>query len=159
MKFIQKDINKRLLVLVIVLLILLSSITIYYEAALRHVLNKYNKDHEIYGEFTANVVINEFNKTSNMKENAQKYKEYLEKRYDDLNTLNDNLRKNIEGLRAELNLVKSQIDYQKAREVGPTEQFRLFQNKNEEISKLRIIIKQLCTKLGAYNASDANCAG
>ena len=157
MKFIQKDINKRLLVLVIVLLILLSGITIYYEVALRHVLNKYNKDHEIYGEFTANIVINEVNKTSNLKENVQKYKEYLEKKYDDLNTVNDNLRKEIGNLKSELNLVKSQIDYQKAREVGPTEQFRLFQSKNDEISKLKMTINGLCLKFAAYNVSDTNC--
>ena len=158
MKFIQKDINKRLLILVAVLLILLSAITIYYEVALRNVLNKYNKDHEVYGEFTANVVINEFNKTSNLKENVQKYKEYLEKKYDDLNTLNDNLRKEIGNLKGELNLVKMQIDYQKAKDIGPTEQFRLFQYKNDEISKLKKAIKELCSKFADYNVSDANCA-
>ena len=157
MKFIQKDFNKRLFILVIVLLILLSAFTIYYEVTLRSVLGKYNKDQEIYGEFTANIVVNELNKTSNLKENVQKYKEYLEKKYDDLNSLNQNLKGEIENLKAELSLVKSQIEYQKAKEIGPTSQFRLFQEKVDEIDRLKKKIMELCSKLEADNASDSAC--
>ena len=88
MKFIQKDIDKRLLVLVIVLLILLTSVIIYYEVTLRNLKNNYNKSQQIFGGLTANVINEEFNKTSSIKETVQKYKEYLEKKYDELNTLN-----------------------------------------------------------------------
>lgn len=157
MKFIQKDIDKRLFTLVIILLILVSALTIYYEVALRRVLSKYNKDQEIYGEFTANIVLNELNKTSNLKENVQKYKEYLEKKYDDLDSLNQNLKNEIENLKAELNLVKSQIEYQKAKDIGPTSQFRLFQNKIDEINRLKKTIIELCSKLESNNVSDSAC--
>ena len=153
----QKDINRRLLLLVITLLVLLIGVTIYYESALRGVLSRYNKNQEIFGDLTANAVIEEFNKTSNLKENVQKYKQYLEKRYDELNSLNNKLKDEIESLKTELSIVKSQIEYQKAKEIGPTEQFRLFQNKNDEINKLRKKVTELCSKLDALNISEKEC--
>ena len=158
MKFIKRDIDKRLLFLVIVLLVLLTLVTIYYEITLRSLKNRYNKSQEIFGGLTADAVLEEFNKTSSIKEMVQNYKEYLEKRYDDLNTMNKNLKIQIEELNAELRLVKSQIEYQKAKEAGPTEQFRLYQNKNEDINKLKEKIKELSSKVQSVNISDRNCA-
>lgn len=153
---IRKDIDKRLLLFVVMLLVLLASLTIYYEVRLAHISEKYNKDQQILGYLTSDAV-KEFNKTSNLKENILKYKEYLEKRYDDLNTRNKNLKNEVERLEAELNLVKSQIEYQKAKELGPTEQFRLFQSRNDEITKLKEKIKELCSTLKSYNISDDDC--
>lgn len=157
MKFINKDIDKRLLVLVVTLLVLLASLTIYYELTFTELLNKYNKNQEIFGGLTADAIIEDVNKTSNLKENVLRYKAYLEKRYDDLNTLNKNLKKEIESLKEELTLVKSQIEYQKAKEIGPTEQFRLFQSKNIEVKKLKEKIKEFCKKLQAYNITESYC--
>ena len=107
----------------------------------------------------ADAVIEEFNKTSSIKENVRKYKEYFEKKYDDLNTINQNLKVEIENLKAELMLIKSQIECQKARDLGPTENFRLFQNKNDEINKLNKKVKELCSELEAHNLSDSTCFG
>ena len=157
MKFIKKDIDKRLLVLVIVLLVLLASLTIYYEAAFHKLLTRYNKNQKIFGDLTADAIIEEFNKTSSIKENILTYKSYLEKKYDELDTLNKNLKNQVESLKSELSLVKSQMDYQRAKEAGPTEQFRLFQGKNDKITKLNAKIRELCSKLGAYNISDRDC--
>ena len=62
-----------------------------------------------------------------------------------------------ESLKAELTLVKSQIEYQKSKELGPTTQFTLFQSKVEEIKRLNENVNELCSKLESYNISDAHC--
>lgn len=157
MGHIKRDINKSLLISIMVLLILLAAITIYYEAAVRKILGKYNKNQEIFGGLTANAVFEESNITSSIKENVLKYKEYLEKRYDSLNTMNQDLKAEIESLKAELMLIKSQIEYQKAKDIGPTENFRLFQNKNEEIDKLKKKVDELCFEFKSLNLSSKEC--
>ena len=154
MRFMQKDINKRLLVLVIVLLVLLASFTIYYTVAFTNLLNRFNKNQEIFGELTANAIIDQFNKTS-----VQTYKDYLERRYDDLSTVNKKLKDEVINLKSEIIVLKSQLEYQKAKDVGPTEQFRLFQSKNDEISRLNDKVKELCSELQAHNITNKYCAG
>ena len=156
---IRKDIDKRFLFLVVMLLVLLVSLTVYYEVRLAGISKRYDKSPQIFGGITADAAIEQFNKTSNLKENVLKYKEYLEKRFDELNTLNKNLKSEVESLEAELKLVKSQIEYQKAKELGPTEQFRLFQSKSDEIIKLKEKTRELCLTLKSYNLSDDNCVG
>lgn len=159
MRFIQKDIDRRLLVFVIILLILLTSFTIYYDISFNKLFKQYSRYQEIFGGLTADAVIEEFNKTSNLRENVQKYKEYVEKRYDELNTINQNLKNENEKLRAQIRLIKSEIEYQKAREISPTQPFLLYQSKVEEIVKLKGKMKELCLKLKALNISDNNCMG
>ena len=154
MKFIQKDVNKRLLVFVIVLLVLLTSFTIYYTVTFTNLLKRYNKNQEIFGEITANAIIEQFNKTS-----VQTYKDYLERKYDDLNTMNKNLQNEIVNLKYQILILKSQIEYQKAKDIGPSEQFRLFQSKNDEISKLTDRVKELCSELEANNITSKKCVG
>ena len=156
-KFIQKDINRRLLILVLVLLVLYSATTIYYETRLSKIMNQYKSEQQIFGGLSPNAVLQELNNTSDLRENVQKYKEYLGKKYDDLNTVNNNLKKEIESLQAEMRLIKSQIEYQKAKDLGPTEQFRLFQSKTEEIVKLKETIKKLCSDIKSYNITDLQC--
>ncbi len=153
----QKDINRRLLILIIALLVLYSATTIYYETRLSKLKLGYEIEQEIFGGLSPNAVLQELNSTSDLRENVQKYKEYLEKKYNDLDTLNDNLKKEVESLQAELRLIKSQIDYQKAKEIGPTEQFRLFQSRTEEIVKLKEKIKELCKDFKAYNITNIYC--
>lgn len=157
MKFLTKDVNKSLLVLVIFFLILFIVFTAYYENSLRGILNRYNKDQEIFGGLTANAVIEEFNKTSNLKENVQKYKEYLENRYDELSMMNENLKSENENLKAELGLIKSSIEYQKAKEIRPTQQFLLYQSKVEEIGRLKKRINELCLEFKALNVTRREC--
>jgi len=157
MKFLTKDVNKSLLILVIFFLILFIVFTAYYENSLRILLNRYNKDQEIFGELTANAVIEELNRTSNLKENAQKYKEYLENRYSELSIMNENLKNEKDNLKDELGLIKSSIEYQKAKEIRPTQQFLLYQIKVEEIGKLKKKIDALCLSLKNNNLSEKEC--
>ncbi len=157
MKFLTKDVNKSLLVLVIFFLILFIVFTAYYENSIRNILKRYNKDQEIFGGLTANAVIEEFNKTSNLKENVQKYKEYLENRYDELSMLNENLKSENENLKAELGLIKSSTEYQKVKEIRPTQQFLLYQSKVEEIGRLKKRINELCLGFKALNVTMKEC--
>lgn len=157
MGHIKRDMDKSLLLSVMVLLLLLAAVTTYYEITVRKLSIKYNKNQEIFGELTANAIIEESNKTSSIKENVLKYKEHLEKRYDSLNTMNAAFQAEIDNLQAELTLIKSQIEYKKAKDIGPTENFRLFQGKNEEINKLREKVSELCSELASLNISSNGC--
>ena len=159
MKFIQKDINRGLLLFVIILLVLLTSFTIYYEATFTNLSTKYKRYQDMFGEITGKAVAaDDSNKTSTMSQNVQKYKGYLDKKYDELSNANNDLKNQIEDLKSELRLIKSQIEYQKAKEIGPTENFRLFQAKVEDNSKLKKKIEYLCSKLNSLNATEKECS-
>ena len=153
MKFIQRDVNKRLLVFIIILITLLTSITIYYTFSFNKLLAKYNKNQELFEEMTANVVV----KTIPNNSLSQDYKEYFEKKYDDLNTLNKNLIDEIINLKSQIIALKSQVEYQKAKDDGTSEQFLLFQRKNDEIKKLREEIANLCSEFEKYNITSKGC--
>jgi len=157
-KFIQKDIDRRLLFLIIIIIILFAGVTIYYEVTLNDAVSKYKKSQQAFGGLTADAVLEQLNATSQVKEGIRKYKGFLEKKYDDLDTINKNFQNQIENLKAELAIVKSQVEYQKARDMGPTEQFRLFQRKNEEIDKLKKKISELCSEFESNHISDAYCS-
>ncbi len=161
MKFIKRDVNKRLLIFIAVLIMLLAGSTIYYAVTYTNLLNRYNKNQKVFGELTANAVMDTADIMS-----VQKYKENLEKRYDylstqnsDLSTFNTQLKAEITGLKSQLALLKSQIEYQKAKDIGPTEQFRLFQGKNDQISKLKEKIKNVCSEFEARNITSKECDG
>lgn len=157
MRFIRKDFDKRLLFLLVSMLVLLILFLVYYEINYRKLLSKYDKNQEIFGGLTANAVLDELNKTSSMKEAVLKYREYFEKRYTELLIQNENLNSQIESLKSELTLIKSQEEYQKVRDGGPVSQFRLIQEKNMEISRLKERISSLCLKLNSYNISEKGC--
>lgn len=158
MRFIQKDINRGLLVFVIILLVLLTSFTIYYEVTFTKLSSKYKKYQDIFGDVTGNAVAEDSNKTFAISQNVQKYKAFLDKKYDELSNANNALKNQVESLNSELRLIKSQIEYQKAREIGPTENFRLFQAKIEENNKLRSKVEYLCSELKLLNASGKECS-
>lgn len=159
MKFLHHDIDRRLLVLVVVLLLLLTTAIIYYEINMRILSNRYNRYEEIFGGITAEAIVEEFNKSSIFRQNFIKFKEQFENKYDELNALNKNLENENENLRAQIRLIKSEIEYQKAREISPTQPFLLYQSKVEEIIKLKGKMKELCLKLKNLNISDSNCLG
>ena len=154
MKFIKRDVNKGLLAFIIVLIVLLTGLTIYYTTSFTDLLNRYNKNQKVFGELSANAVADNADILS-----IQKYRESLEKRYDDLSTLNDRLKAEIIDLRSQISFLKLQAEYQKAKEMGPTEQFRLFQSKNDEINKLKEKLKNICSEFEARNMTSKECNG
>ena len=83
----------------------------------------------------------------------------MERKYDDLNTMNKNLQNEIINLKYQILILKSQIEYHKAKDIGPSEQFRLFQSKNDEIGKLNDRVKELCNELEDNNITSRECNG
>lgn len=152
---IRKDINKRLLVMIAVLLALLLFSIVFYEIRLWNIFSYYKKNFGLYGPQSS--IFERLNRTSAIKETALTDKKYLEKRYVDLLGQNEKLTEKIESLKEELTLVKSQEEYQKARDGGPVEQFRLIQEKNTEIIRLKEDIRELCLKLSSYNITEKIC--
>ena len=159
MRFIKKDINKSLLVFIVVLIVLLVGSATYYALSFSSLLSRYNKNQKAFSELTANAVLDSADILS-----VQKYRENLEKRYDylsvqnsDLGTLNAKLKLEIGDLNSQIILLKSQIEYQKAKDIGPTEQFRLFQGKNEEIKDLKSKISAICSEIESKNITIKEC--
>ena len=74
-------------------------------------------------------------------------KAILEDMYANLLSQKENLENENQALRQEITIFESKLEYEKVRSDGPVAQFRLIQNKNEEIRKLNEKINVLCAKL------------
>ena len=157
MKFLAKDVNKSLLVLMIFFLILFIAFTIYYEIALQNIsAGKTDQDRK-FSELTAQAILEKLNKSTRLKEIALIDKALLEEKYNDLVAQNENLKKEKMALQEEITLLESQLEYHKVRLDGPVAQFRLIQNKNQQISQLKEKIDALCSMLKYNNLSEKEC--
>ena len=162
MRFLNHDINKRLLVLIIVFFILFSAVTAYYQYKFTSILNKKTQNDEKISEITAQLILERYNKIDKSKETEIELvdKLILEQRYDEVKAQNEKLKKevkDISALKDEINILKSQIEYHKARLEGPVAQFRLIQEKNEQITQLKENIDDLCSMLKQNKLSYEEC--
>ena len=157
MKFLNKDLNRRLLALIIGLLVLFIVFTVYYETTLNHILSTKKQNDENLGEITSRIVLEKLNQTYRLKQLALIDKYILEEKYNDLAVENENMKNKIKSLQEEITLLKSEIDYQKVKVEGPVGQFRLIQNKNQLIQQLNEKISILCSRIKHYNSSDKEC--
>ena len=157
MKFLAKDVNKSLLVLMIFLLVLFITFTVYYEYTLRNISAGQNEHDKKFSELTAQAIFEKLNKSTRLKEIALIDKASLEEKYNDLAAQNENLKKEKITLQEEITLLKSQLEYQKVKLDGPVAQFRLIQDKNQQISQLKEKIDALCLRLKDSNSSDKDC--
>ena len=157
MGLIRKDIDKTLLISVISLSIIMVSVIIFYEIRLGRAMAGYNENLKLNNWVTANAVVEELNKTLELKDTALIDKKYLEMKYSELAAQNNKLLQDIGNLKSELIIAKSTEEYQKARDGGPVVQFRIIQSKNSEISKLREELGNLCLKLKSHNLSAEEC--
>jgi hypothetical protein len=159
MKVIKRDVDKRLLAIIVALLFIFVATSVYFEANYSRIIKKYGQNQALVKELAANGVIAEnSNETAALKDNILQYREYLDQRYYDLNTLNQKLLAQVNSLQDELRLIKAQVEYQKAKDIGPTAQFKLYQSKTEEISSLKETVAALCAKLKQSNISDPKCS-
>lgn len=158
MKFLKKDINTSLLVLITFFLIMFIGFTIYYESALSYVVQRKNINEEKLGEITAKMTLEQLNNSDKLKKIALLDKTLLEQKYNELVVQSENMKKEEAALQDEITLLKSQIEYQKSKVDGPTAQFRLIQEKNEQIKKLNEKISALCLVLKSYNITNGQCS-
>lgn len=157
MKFLKHDIDKRLLVLVSFFIILLIIYTVYYEVTFRNFLSKKEEYDKQSGEITAQVILKKLNQTDKLKEIALIDKALLEERYYNLLVKSENLKKEKEALQEEITILKSQLEYQKVKIDGPVAQFRLIQDKNQQLKQLNDKLEAVCSKLRDYNISAEEC--
>ncbi len=157
MKFLKHDINRNLLILIVFFLLLFIFYTVYYENILRTVLTKKSDYDQNYSEFTAQAIMEKLNKTDKLKELAIIDKALLEEKYYELLVKNDKLRKDKESLANEVVLLKSKLEYSKSKDEGPTAQFRLIQDKNQQIKDLKDRLETLCTRLKNLNYEAQEC--
>lgn len=147
MNFLKKDINRRLLVLIIFFLVIFIGFTVYYEYTIRAVLKAKGTTDDLLGELGSRSIIQKLNQTDKLKEIALLDKAVLEDKYSQLTAQNENLRKENDNLQQEILLLKSEIEYNNVKLDGPVAQFRLIQDKNQQISELRKIVDSICSKL------------
>lgn len=158
MKFLKKDVNTSLIVLIIFFLFLFIGFTIYYESALRDVLHVKSQSDQQLNQMTASLVLDKFNNSNNLRKLALMDKALLEQKYNNLEMQNDKLNDEKSALQREITLLNSEIEYQKVKLEGPVEQFRLIQEKNEQIRQLQEKINALCLLLNQNNASNNECS-
>ena len=158
MRFLTKDVNKELLVIIIFFLVLFIGFTVYSTSVLRGTAEgKYIYDEKL-GRITADIILENLNKSNSLKDIALIDKAVLENKYNELSGQYDELDEQKDALQEEVNTLKSQMEYAGIRVEGPVEQFRLIQQKNKEISDLKEILQALCYKLGESNISAKECS-
>ena len=157
MRFLKKDINKSLLVMIIFFLVLFTGFTVYYEYALRDIINNKIVNEEKLGEITARLTSAQVNNSARIKQIALIDRIVLEQKYNELVEQNENLKRERDTLQGEINLLKSEVEYQKAKLDGPVAQFRLIQDKNEQIKNLNDKINVLCLVMKNYNITGKDC--
>ena len=96
---------------------------------------------------TGNSLLQKLNQTGKLNEIAMLDKAVLENKYNQLAAQNDNLKKEKENLEQQTIVLKSEIEYNDVKLDGPVAQFRLIQDKNQQISELKKIIDSICSKL------------
>lgn len=157
MRFLTRDVNKSLLLMIAFFLILFIAFTVYYQIELKSVVTEKNTYDEKIGAITAQLILQKINKSNNMNEIAQLDKAVLEYKYNELAADNQKLEAEKEELKQQITLLNSEMEYQKVKIDGPVEQFRLIQEKNEQIRKLSEKIEKLCLSLKQKNISVNEC--
>ena len=158
MRFLTKDVNRSLLVLIIFFLVLFIGFTVYSTSILRGTAEeKYVYDEKL-GKITADIILEKLNKSNSLKDMALIDKTVLENKYSELFNQYNTLNEQKETLEKEINTLKSQIEYVNIRAEGPVEQFRLIQQKNKEINDLKEALQALCSKLEESNISAKECS-
>jgi len=163
LKFLKKDVNLKLIFSIIVLLLLFTGFSVYYQKNLQNIKKEYNEKKEELESITAKLVSEEAkaNEISQIKEKAQKDREYLEKGFNELKNENEVLEK-------ELSSAKSELERAKAELQDKTNKLNLLQERfnhveqslikaNGEISRLAARANELCEKLETAGGSDEGC--
>jgi len=153
----QRDVNKSLLVLNMFFLFLFIGFTVYYQAA----LTKTREEGEVYdqkiSQITAQAVLQKLNRSDSAKNIALIDKAILEDKYGELLGQKEKMELEKEKLERQIVILNSQIEYSDARIEGPVAQFRLIQEKNEQIEELSKKIDSLCITLKSYNLTSEEC--
>ena len=158
MKFLKKDINSRLLVLIIFFLVIFIGFTVYYEYTIKKVLNAKSQTDGLLLSVTGNSLLQKLNQTDRLREIALLDKAVLEDKYNQLSAQDENLKKENDNLQQQILLLKSEIEYNNVKIDGPVAQFRLIQDKNQQIKELKQTINSICERLNSSNVFVKECS-
>ena len=158
MKFLKKDINRRLLVLIVFFLVIFIGFTVYYEYTIKKVLSAKSQTDGLLVGVTGNSLLQKLNQTGKLNEIAMLDKAVLEDKYNQMSAQNENLKKEKENLEQQIIVLKSEIEYNDVKLDGPVAQFRLIQDKNQQISELKKIIDSICSRLNSSSVFIKECS-
>ena len=133
--------------MIVFFLVIFIGFTVYYEYTIKKVLNAKSQTDDLLIGVTGNSILQKLNQTDKLKEIALLDKAVLENKYTQLLSQNENLKKEKENLEQQIIVLKSEIEYNDVKLDGPVAQFRLIQDKNQQISELNKIIDSICSKL------------
>lgn len=161
MKFIQKDINKTLLYLLLIPLILSILVAVYYQYKFKNVSVEYDKDKEELEVFTGRIVLEQLNKTISDQVTAQKGKELLEQWYSNLKAENEELKKQLEHLKNEssefdFGANAQNIDLRKLHNRITMLQ-KTLTDVNVQIAEIAVKIRELCEETKSAGQKNEKC--
>lgn len=149
---ITRDINSKLLILIIFFLVLFIVFTVSYQSAISRIVSGKGID-----DVTMNAILDKLNKSDQSKEAAMIDKVILEDKYNQLLEQKKSLEEEKKDLQDEIVLLKSEIEYNNIKVDGPLANFRNIQEKNQEIQDLKNEIESLCAKLKENNIGMREC--
>jgi len=166
LKFLKKDMNKILLLLVLVPLLLFAGFSAYYQGTLKNISTEYSKNTEQLEKITARLVSEETksNETLQLKETVQKDKETLEGNYNEIKNENQALKKEKAALEQDLISTKSELSKTESELQTKKSEFDILKGKfqqiqnslieaNDQISRLISRVSELCSS----ECSDDEC--
>ena len=141
---ITRDINGKLLLLIIFFLILFIVFTVSYQSTVSRLVN--SRENSV-DDVTMMSILEKINKSNQGKESALIDKVVLEEKYNQVLEQKQELEEEKKSLQDEVVFLKSEIEYSQIRIDGPLANFRNIQDKNQQISELKKTIDSICSKL------------
>ena len=168
--FLKKDINLKLIFLIVVLVITIAIFTIVYQSKLENISTGYKNKSEQLAKITTKAISEEAKvyEISEIQEKIKKDKETLEIGYNELKTENQALERNNIILQDELSSIKFELEKTKSELNNKKNKFELLQTRfnqveeslikaNDEISRLAARVRKLCSELRNAGGSDDEC--
>ena len=138
---ITRDINGKLLLLIIFFLILFIVFTVSYQSTVSRLVN--SRENSV-DDVTMMSILEKINKSNQGKESALIDKVVLEEKYNQVLEQKQELEEEKKSLQDEVVFLKSEIEYSQIRIDGPLANFRNIQDKNQQIQDMKNQIDLLC---------------
>jgi len=161
--FLKKDMDFKLILMILALIIAFASFSSIYEHRLRSMSTEYENKSQELEKITARLISEEakMQEISRLQEKAQEDKEAIEGGFNNFRDENEKLQKDLASIRIELENTKSELQ-------DKTNKFNLLQMRfdqvegslvqaNNDISKLSARVNELCEKLESAGGSDEDC--
>jgi chromosome segregation ATPase len=170
MGFLKRDMNLKLIFMILILIIAITGFSIFYKFKLENVSIEYENKSKQLEEITAKAISEEakIQEISQSKETLSNDKAVLEEGYSSLNNENQELKKEKTILEEEIASVKLELGKTKSELKEKVNNFNLLQARfdqiegslvkaNDEVSSLAAKVNDLCKELEAAGGNDDEC--